>query len=97
MARLRAKGETTALITTVALLFNDPLRGILITIPAGTPCLPVASVETARMIGWLPDAQSVAAAQLNLQRGYRLVYLAGVVRGVAPADVCGADVPGGYH
>ncbi len=74
-------------VTTRPLLFNDPVKGEVFEIPAGEPCVVFDSVEQAKQRGLLPDEQSLWAARTNVQRGYRLAWLRGLLRGVAEADL----------
>jgi hypothetical protein len=79
--------ETCRWITVKPLLFNDPERGEVVVIPAGEICNLIDSVDDARRRGLLTDEQAVWAAKTNVQRGYCLVWLRGLLRGVAPEDI----------
>lgn len=71
------------------LLFNDPDKGSVYEIPAGTPCILVESVDDACRQGYLDRRNESAmwAAKTNLQRGFCLVWLKGVLRGVSKEDI----------
>ena len=71
-------------VTTQPLLFNDVESGKVFEIPAGEQCLLVESVEDARHRGLLKGEQEIWAAKVNLQRGYSLVFIRGMVRGLMP-------------
>lgn len=75
--------------TRVPLLFNDPGKGEVFEIPAGEPCQLVSSVEEAlaRNIISQKDEMAVWAARTNLKRGYVLVLMRGVLRGVEADDI----------
>jgi len=79
--------ETCRWVTARPLLFNDPGRGEVVSLPAGEPCSLLDSVEDARRRGLLTDEAAVWAAKTNLQRGYCLVWMRGLVRGVAAEDI----------
>ncbi len=79
--------ETCRWVTVRPLLFNDTERGGVVPIPAGEPCNLLESVDDARRRGLLPDESAVWAAKTNVQRGYCLVWLRGLVRGVAADDI----------
>ena len=79
--------ETCRWVTVRPLLFNDPERGEVVSIPAGEPCSLIDSAEDARRRGLLPDESAVWAAKTNVQRGYCLIWLHGLVRGVAAEDI----------
>ena len=79
--------ETCRWVTARPLLFNDPGRGEVVSLPAGEPCSLLDSVEDARRRGLLPDEAAVWAAKTNQQRGYCLIWLRGLVRGVAADDI----------
>lgn len=79
--------ETCRWMTVKPLLFNDPGCGEVVVIPAGEPSNLIDSVDDARRRGLLPDEQAVWAAKTNVQRGYCLVWLRGLLRGVAPEDI----------
>lgn len=74
-------------VTVKPLLFNEPKSGEVIAIPPGEPCTLLESVDDARRRGLLPDEMAVWAAKTNVQRGYSLAWLRGLVRGVAHDDV----------
>lgn len=69
------------------LFFNDPEKGRTFELPSGEPCVEVDSIEEARKLGYLSDEQSAWAAKINLQRGYRLVWLKGMLRGVSESAI----------
>jgi len=71
-------------VTIQPLLFNDVETGKVFEIPAGEPCLLVESVEDARHRGLLKGEQEIWAARVNLQRGYSLVFIRGMLRGLMP-------------
>ena len=79
--------ENCRWVTVRPLLFNDTERGEVVSIPAGEPCSLLDSVEEARRRGLLSDESDVWAAKTNVQRGYCLVWLRGLVRGVAADDI----------
>jgi len=74
-------------VTVKPLIFNDPLTGAVEMIAAGEPCSLIESVDEARRRGLLPDKMAVWAAETNLKRGYCLVLLRGVLRGVDRDDI----------
>ena len=79
--------ENCRWVTVRPLLFNDTVHGEVVSIPAGEPCTLLDSVEETRRRGLLPDEFAVWAAKTNVQRGYCLVWLRGLVRGVAADDI----------
>lgn len=79
--------EARRWVTAKPLLFNDPISGETVTIPVGEPCDLIESADDARRRGLLADEQAVWAAKTNVQRGYCLVWLRGMLRGVAPEDI----------
>lgn len=74
-------------VTVKPLIFNNPAVGEVETIPAGEPCSLIESVDEAKRRGLLPNKLAVWAAETNLKRGYCLVLLRGMLRGVEPDDV----------
>ncbi len=74
-------------VTVKSLIFNNPASGQVETIPAGEPCSLVESVEEAKRRGLLQDQTAIWAAETNLKRGYCLVLLRGMVRGVDRDDI----------
>ncbi len=74
-------------VTVKSLIFNNPASGQVETIPVGEPCNLVESVEEAKMRGLLKDQMAVRAAETNLKRGYCLVLLRGILRGVDRDDI----------
>ena len=53
--------ETCRWVTARPLLFNDPGRGEVVSLPAGEPCSLLDSLEDARRRGLLPDESAVWA------------------------------------
>jgi len=87
-------------VTVVPLLFNDPGKGEVFEIPEGEFCTLFHSVEEAVKRGAIRanDEMTVWAAKTNLKRGYVLVQLRGMLRGVEARDIaeypmnnCGQD------
>jgi hypothetical protein len=74
-------------VTVKPLIFNNPAVGQVETIPAGEPCDLIKSVDEAKRRGLLPDKLAVWAAETNHKRGYSLVLLRGVLRGVERDDI----------
>lgn len=74
-------------VTVKPLLFNNPNIGAVFEIPAGEPCLLLESPEEARKLGFITSDQEMWAAKTNIQRGYCLVWLRGMVRGIAKDDI----------
>ena len=86
-------------MTVKPLIFNNPATGQVETIPAGEPCKLVESVDEAKRSGLLQDPMAIWAAETNLKRGYSLVLLRGMLRGVdcddiAPRRRTGVSSPG---
>lgn len=71
------------------LLFNDPEKGSVYEIPAGTHCVLVKDVDEACKQGYLDRRNEGAmwAAKTNLHRGFCLLWLNGVLRGVSKEDI----------
>jgi hypothetical protein len=74
-------------ITVKPLIFNNPATGRVETIPAGEPCKLVESVEEAKRRGLLQEPMAIWATETNLKRGYSLVLLRGILRGVDRDDI----------
>lgn len=76
-------------VTVKPLLFNDPVQGVVFEVATGEPCVLLESVIEAKRRGFLSDSdkQAIWAATTNLQRGYCLVWLRGVLRGVSAEDI----------
>jgi hypothetical protein len=73
--------------TTVDLIFNEPATGTVRTVPAGTPCRRFASPSSAMMAGINLDYMGEWAANKNIDRGYSLIWLEGMLRGVHFSDI----------
>lgn len=73
-------------ITTRELIFNDPATGKSQHIPAGTPCRQFADPKSAEREGALSGYEENWGATRNLQSGYSLIWIAGMVRGVGRHD-----------
>lgn len=73
--------------TTCDLIFNDPETGTVRTIPAGTHCRRFASPTSALMAGVHLDYMGEWAANKNIERGYSLIWLDGMLRGVHFSDI----------
>jgi hypothetical protein len=87
VALLVAPAISPTHITTVGLIFNDPATGTVRTIPAGTPCRRLASPSSALMAGVKLDFAESWAANKNIERGYCLIWLDGMLRGVHFSDI----------
>lgn len=74
-------------ITVKPLIFNNPATGQVETISADEPCKLVESVEEAKRSGLLQDQMAIWAAETNLKRGYSLILLRGILRGVDRDDI----------
>lgn len=74
-------------ITARPLLFNDPKSAQLLEIEEGEPCLVVPSLKEAKDRGFVSNQFEEWAVETNLKRGYVLVLLRGVLRGVASEDI----------
>ncbi|MBP5996369.1 MAG: hypothetical protein KA535_00325 [Azonexus sp.] len=81
---MRANGNA---ITIRPLLFNDPVKGEVFEIPAGERCIVVTTFKEGQVRGFIRDEQELWAARTNLQRGYTLVWIRGLLRGVLESDV----------
>ncbi|MBI4740860.1 MAG: hypothetical protein HY777_04745 [Betaproteobacteria bacterium] len=81
IARLTTPFITCTHRTTGDLTFNDPATGREKVIPSGTLCRLVAYQEIAEL-----DFENQWAAKRNLQHGYCLIWLDGMLRGVAFKD-----------
>lgn len=84
-------------VTVKPLIFNNPASGQVETIPVGEPCSLVESVEEAKRRGLLKDQTAIWAAETNLKRGYCLVLLKGMVRGVDRDDIAPRARSSGYR
>jgi hypothetical protein len=73
--------------TAVDLIFNDPETGIVRTIPAGTHCRRFSSPSSAMLAGVPLDYEGQWAAKKNIERGYSLIWLDGMLRGVHFSDI----------
>jgi hypothetical protein len=73
--------------TTVDLIFNDPEAGTVRTLPAGTLCRRFSSPTSALMAGVPLDFAGNWAAAKNIERGYSLIWLEGMLRGVHFSDI----------
>ncbi|MBT9498855.1 MAG: hypothetical protein IV103_16870 [Zoogloea sp.] len=81
--------STTRWVTSKTLIFNDPVKGKEYEVPAGEPCVLVDMIKTACDRGFL-DGKNEAdmwAARTNVQRGYKLVWLRGLLRGLMAEDI----------
>ena len=73
--------------TTVDLIFNDPETGTVRTIPGGTPCRRFSGTTGAMLSGVKLDYMGQWAANKNVERGYGLIWIDGMLRGVHFSDV----------
>ncbi len=73
--------------TTVDLIFNDPETGTVRTIPGGTPCRRFSGTTGAMLAGVKLDYMGEWAANKNIERGYSLIWLEGMLRGVHFSDI----------
>lgn len=76
-------------VTARPLLFNDPISGKYVEVPAGESCVLVSSFSEACDWGFLDkrNEQASWAAKTNLQRGYKLIWIRGMLRGVTQEDI----------
>ncbi len=73
--------------TTTPLIFHDPETGKEKTIATGTPCRQFFNPQSAQIAGVRFSYDQSWAATRNLQNGYALVWLDGMLRGVSFDDV----------
>ena len=73
--------------TNKVLLFNDPNQQQTMEIPAQTPCLLVCSVELAKLYGLLTDPVEEHFAKVAVGKGFKLVWLKGLLRQLSQRDI----------
>ena len=93
IARLTAPMIELTHKTTRELIFHDPATGTTRVIPPGTPCRQFMSPSSFALAGIPSSYEQKWAATRNLQGGYSLVWLDGMVRGVSFSDVAPQDTP----